>query len=163
LGICNGFQVLMKTGLFDVSAAEGPQATLAWNDCGHFIDRWVDLEVQGDKCIFLNGIHSLALPIAHAEGKFVVRDEATLRALDDAGNLVLRYAAGCNPNGSTSDVAGICDDTGRVFGLMPHPERFIDATHHPQWTRQRWSGNAAALAVDGVGLQLFRNAVLYFN
>jgi phosphoribosylformylglycinamidine synthase len=101
------------------------------------------------------------LPIAHAEGQFVVRDEGSLARLEQAGQLVLRYDADSgaedfNPNGSMADVAGMCDATGRVFGLMPHPERHIDPTHHPQWTR-------LSPREEGDGLALFRNAGRYFS
>jgi phosphoribosylformylglycinamidine synthase len=96
------------------------------------------------------------LPIAHAEGKFVGLDGATLDRLEQNGQFVLRYAADDNPNGSERDVAGMCDATGRVFGLMPHPERFVDRTQHPHWTR-------LPEFAEGDGLQLFRNAVRYFS
>jgi len=156
LGICNGFQVLSKSGLLDADDAPGPAATLAWNDSARYIARWVDLDVKDSPCVFLSGIERLFLPIAHAEGRFVARDQATLDALDQAGQLALRYRPGNNPNGAMLDVAGMCDTTGRVFGLMPHPERFIDPTHHPQWTR-------LPKQQEGEGLQLFRNAVRYFS
>lgn len=182
LGICNGFQVLLKAGLLVPPQAElGVPATLTWNDSGRFEDRWVHLRVVGDKCVFLRGIDRLYLPIAHAEGKFVVRDEETFRQLEGSGQLVLRYALPpeetgrqgsalstgkedrpasplpfpYNPNGSQGDVAGMCDATGRVFGLMPHPERHIHLTHHPRWTRGEGSP-------EGDGLRIFRNAVEYF-
>ncbi len=156
LGICNGFQVLMKSpALLESDPAKGPAATLTTNDCGRYQDRWARLEVHGTKCVFLRGIQRMYLPIAHAEGKFVARNAETLRQLDAAGQLVLRYVSGDNPNGSQADVAGVCDATGRVLGLMPHPERFIDPTQHPRWTRGQ-SG------VEGDGLQLFHNAVRYF-
>ena len=162
LGICNGFQVLIKSGLLDTDDEAGPAASLTWNDSGFYIDRWVGLKSVGEKCVFLSEINELYLPIAHAEGKFVTRDEATLERFDQAGQLVLCYAdvAGAifpfNPNGSLGDVAGICDSTGRVFGLMPHPERFVDFTQHPNWTRRKNRG-------EGAGLALFRNAVRYFS
>jgi phosphoribosylformylglycinamidine synthase len=161
LGICNGFQVLVKSGLLDIDDADGPAATLAWNASGRYQDRWVRLRTAGDKCVFLAGIESVELPIAHAEGQFRGRNEAALDRLERAGQLVLRYedapgaASPYNPNGAARDVAGICDGTGRVFGLMPHPERFIDPTQHPQWTRR-------PALVEGEGLKLFRNAVGYF-
>ena len=179
LGICNGFQVLLKCDLLVESDAEsGPPATLTCNDSGRFEDRWVRLSAAGERCVFLQGIESMELPVAHGEGKFVARDEAQLHALEAAGQLVLRYlpyhrpsaaeaashgAAPAsvsvpypdNPNGSMADVAGMCDATGRVLGLMPHPERHIDPTHHPRWTR----GEAAD---PGDGLHLFLNAVRYF-
>jgi phosphoribosylformylglycinamidine synthase I len=166
LGICNGFQVLIKSGvLLDPNAQAAPPATLTWNDSGQFEDRWVKLAVHGEKSVFLRGIESMYLPVAHAEGKFVTRDENTLAELDDRGQLVLRYLCSegdgpaesfpDNPNGSMGNVAGICDSEGRVFGLMPHPERYIHPTHHPRWTRGE--GNA-----QGDGIQIFRNAVEYF-
>jgi phosphoribosylformylglycinamidine synthase subunit PurQ / glutaminase len=157
LGICNGFQVLMKSPLLlDHDAAAGPAATLTLNDCGRYQDRWVRLETRGTKCVFLRGIQQMYLPVAHAEGKFIARDAGMLRQLDAAGQLVLRYRQGENPNGSMADVAGVCDATGRVLGLMPHPERHIDPTQHPRWTR----GEAGTV---GDGLQVFRNAVAYFG
>lgn len=155
LGICNGFQILMKSGLLVGESAEGPDATLTWNDSGRFLDRWVRLARAGDRCVFFAGIESMYLPMAHAEGKFVPRDAQVLARLEAAGQLCLRYAPGDNPNGAVADVAGLCDPTGRVCGLMPHPERHIDPTHHPRWTR----GEAAAV---GDGLRVFQNAVGYF-
>ncbi|MBW3600160.1 MAG: phosphoribosylformylglycinamidine synthase subunit PurQ, partial [Planctomycetes bacterium] len=134
------------------------------NDSGKFEDRWVRLEAEADKCVFLRGVSSMYLPVAHAEGKFVTRDEATLRRLETGGQLVLRYASqqgnGAvgypdNPNGSQADVAGVCDETGRVLGLMPHPERHIDPTQHPRWTRGEANDPADGLAI-------FQNAVRYF-
>jgi len=155
-GICNGFQVLMKSPvLLEHDAAKGPAATLTLNDCGRYQDRWVRLETRGAKCVFLAGIERMYLPVAHAEGKFVARDAETLRQLEAAGQLVLRYHHADNPNGSLADVAGVCDATGRVLGLMPHPERHIDPTQHPRWTR----GEAGSV---GDGLQVFVNAVDYF-
>lgn len=174
LGICNGFQVLIQTGLLLPSDADTPGATLADNDSDRFEDRWVQLGVDSDKSIFLRDIESMYLPVAHAEGKFVTRDEATLAALDAAGQLVLRYqsihgqasprepSAGIavpypdNPNGSQANVAGISDISGRVFGLMPHPERYIDPTQHPHWTRLPERS-------EGDGLRIFQNAVRYFG
>lgn len=166
IGICNGFQVLIKSGLLDSDDAEGQGATLTWNEGGRFLDRWVSLQTAGgDRCAFLAGIERMYLPIAHAEGRFMVRDEATFARLERGGQLVLRYApapedsAGAlpyNPNGARADVAGMCDASGRVFGLMPHPERFIDRTQHPQWTR-------LAPFDEGDGLRVFKNAVRYFS
>lgn len=163
LGICNGFQVLIKSGiLLPDEPGRGPAATLTWNDSGQFMDRWVDVAVEGTKSVFLSGIESMYLPIAHAEGRFVARDAATLSSLGDAGQLVLRYApseSNCetfNPNGSQANVAGLCDKSGRILGLMPHPERYVDPTQHPRWTR----GEASDV---GEGLRLFQNAVRYFD
>jgi phosphoribosylformylglycinamidine synthase I len=168
LGICNGFQVLIKCGLLDTDDSQGPAATLAWNDSGRFIDCWVELQAEQKQspCVYLDGIERLYLPVAHAEGKFVTRDRATLERLQQSGQLVLRYQSADepdgNPNGSQQDVAGICDTTGRVFGLMPHPERYIETTQHPSWTRSSASASKND-EPEGDGLQIFRNAVRYFQ
>ena len=148
LGICNGFQVLIKSGLLPwgtVSPGELQRdATLAWNDSGLFEDRWVHLRADSDRCAFLPAGELIALPIAHGEGKFVPADDAILARLKAGEQIALRYVnesgeAGqpypINPNGSLDDVAGLCDPSGRIMGLMPHPERFTDVTHHPRWTR----------------------------
>ena len=166
LGICNGLQVLIKSGvLLDPDPELGPPATLTYNDSGKFEDRWVRLAVRGSKSVLLTGIDAMYLPVAHAEGKFVARDAEALGQLEAEEQLVLRYVsqqAGSddvaypdNPNGSVADVAGVCDTTGRVLGLMPHPERHIDPTHHPRWTR----GEAGEV---GDGLRVFQHAVEYF-
>jgi len=181
LGICNGFQVLLKAGLLLPPDEDGiVPATLTWNDSGRYEDRWVHLESRAEgrsrPCVFLDGIDRMELPVAHAEGKFVPRNAATLSRLEAGGHLVLRYAAPpgaarCsqtpltagdgilpfpfNPNGSVADAAGVCDASGRVLGLMPHPERFIDAVHHPRWTRETPPDPPC-------GLRIFRNAVRYF-
>jgi len=184
LGICNGFQVLLKSGVLVPPDPQGlPPATLTWNDSRRFEDRWVRLAVTGRACVFLEGIRELYLPVAHAEGKFVARDQATLQALESAGQLVLRYARLegplCveaeplpypeNPNGSQANVAGLCDQTGRILGLMPHPERHIDPTHHPQWTRRQLGRSAGGAQTgfssqdaEGDGLAVFQNAARYF-
>jgi phosphoribosylformylglycinamidine synthase I len=170
LGICNGFQILIKSGvLLPDDPVAGPAATLTWNASGRFEDRWAHVAVSGNKSVFLAGINSMYLPIAHAEGKFVARDEQTFDALQKSGQLVLRFARDAqtaasdellpfpaNPNGSMLNVAGACDATGRVLGLMPHPERYVDPTQHPRWTR----GDAGEA---GDGLRFFQNAVRYFQ
>ena len=153
LGICNGFQVLLQTGLLLEDAAGGRQATLAHNASGRFVDRWVRLENTGGPCVFLQGIDALELPVAHAEGRFVARSQADRDRLAAAGQLPLRYAHGTNPNGAEADVAGACDASGRVFGLMPHPERFVVATQHPAWHGRLDPDQA------GAGLAMFVNAV----
>jgi phosphoribosylformylglycinamidine synthase I len=178
LGICNGFQVLIKAGVLLADGADGEPATLTWNKTGRFQDRWVHLAANGDRCVFLRGIERMYLSIAHAEGRFVPRDDATLHQLEQNSQLALRYAVEpngkpsaaqvspsecngaelpfpANPNGSTANVAGLCDETGRVFGLMPHPERHIERTQHPRWTRGEGRD-------PGDGLAVFRNAVRYF-
>jgi phosphoribosylformylglycinamidine synthase len=166
LGVCNGFQVLIKSGvLLPFSSAADAPATLTWNDSGKFEDRWVHLETDGQKSVFFSGIETMYLPVAHAEGKFVPRSEAVLEELERSGQLVLRYRRALpvgetvpypeNPNGSVGNVAAVCDPTGRVCGLMPHPERHIDPLQHPQWTRHK--------ADVGDGLRVFQNAVNYFK
>lgn len=191
IGICNGMQVLMRLGVLagqavpepvatDPGEADGglavaseppPAATLTWNNHGRFEDRWVHLAADPNSpCVFTRGITRMFLPIAHAEGKFVTSDSATLRSLRDAGRLALRYVDGpdgeivdqtlpfpINPNGGDANVAGVCDESGRVFGLMPHPERHTDPTHHPFWTRREEQ------PAEGDGMSIFRNAVTYFE
>jgi phosphoribosylformylglycinamidine synthase I len=164
-GICNGFQVLVKTDLLPgpLAGRSGQTATLAHNACGRFIDRWIRLAPRPGKCIWTAGVDPLELPIAHGEGRFVPMDDAVRNALWQNGQVALVYAkedgspaAGAwpdNPNGSVDDIAGVCDATGLVFGLMPHPERYVDPTQHPAWTRMR------PLPKEGRGLQIFRNAV----
>ncbi len=164
LGICNGFQTLLKAGLIVPPDDEGPVATLAHNTHGKFEDRWIHMQATPGKCVFLKGYGRLHLPIAHGEGRFTSRAEWMLKGLEQAGQVVLRYvdaggkpgAFPVNPNGSQGDVAGVCDASGRVLGLMPHPERHVLPTHHPMWTR-------LGLAPEGEGLRLFRNAAGYFS
>ncbi len=164
LGICNGFQVLVKLGLLPGLDGRGEQqCTLTANDSNRFEDRWVYLAVEDSPSVFLEGGSVIALPVAHAEGKFVPSDEAVLKELRGQRHVVLRYvdAQGrvggypVNPNGSVDDIAGICDSSGRVLGLMPHPERHVEPYQHPRWTRE-------GLKPEGDGLALFRNAVRFF-
>ncbi len=169
LGICNGMQVLMRLGVLSSGLENETPTTLTWNHHGRFEDRWVHLRVDPQTdCVFLQGIAQMYLPMAHAEGRFVTASDSIREQLRADGRLALRYcdAAGTlseepfafpvNPNGSEANVAGVCDATGRVFGLMPHPERHIDPTHHPYWTRR------ATPPESGEGLQMFRNAVEFF-
>jgi phosphoribosylformylglycinamidine synthase len=164
LGICNGFQAILKAGLLLPPDEDGPLATLAHNESGKFEDRWIWLEAKAERCPFLKGCKHLHLPVAHGEGRFIVRESWILKGLEQTAQVVLRYvgpsgspaAYPANPNGSQGNVAGICDATGRVMGLMPHPERHVLATQHPQWTRQ-------GLAPEGDGLRLFKNAVECFQ
>ena len=166
LGVCNGFQAILKAGLLLPSDDDGPMLTLAHNTHRKFEDRWIHLNVvPGNKSPFLRDIERMYLPIAHGEGNFVCRKEWILKGLEQAGQVVLRYASATggpaggfpeNPNGSQGDIAGICDASGRVMGLMPHPERHILPTQHPRWTRE-------GLRAEGDGLKLFRNAVKFFG
>jgi phosphoribosylformylglycinamidine synthase I len=158
LGICNGFQVLVRSGLLP---GGGIAATLARNDSGRFESRWVRLGQSPGHTPFIADSEPIELPVAHGEGKFLTARPEDLASLLSRGQVVLRYvdesgqpAASypANPNGSAGAVAGICDATGRVFGLMPHPERHVEPTHHPRWTRR-------APRAEGDGLRLFRNAV----
>lgn len=167
LGICNGFQVLIKSGVLLADDGSGTTATLTMNESGKYEDRWVQLRVDGNRSVFLHGIESIYLPLAHAEGKFVARDTMIMQQLEANHQLVLRYQrldqqAGMpvpypdNPNGSHANVAGICDPSGRVLGLMPHPERYMDRTQHPRWTRGEGCD-------PGEGLRIFENAIRYFR
>ncbi len=158
LGICNGFQVLVKAGILPgLSNGSPPLLTVSANDSGRFECRWVYLYVNKESpCIFTKGIDSMYLPVAHAEGK-VVADPRVLPDLnvvlyytDERGNSNAGYPY--NPNGSVGNIAGICDASGRVFALMPHPERYIRGTQHPQWTRRE-------AKEYGDGFQIFLNAV----
>ncbi|HEX8339943.1 MAG TPA: phosphoribosylformylglycinamidine synthase I [Tepidisphaeraceae bacterium] len=155
IGICNGFQVLAKTDLLPggLAGQGGQTATLTHNDCGRFVCEWVPLRAVGSKCVWTAGLGDIELPIAHGEGKFLPQSDAVLQSLKDADQIALVYA-GANPNGSAADVAGVCDSTGRVFGLMPHPERYVSALQHPAWTSRGDDG-------EGPGLAMFRNAVRY--
>jgi len=145
LGICNGFQVLVKSGLLPDPFSDGtPPVTLTYSDIGRFQDRWVRLKVVSSKCPMWAEGDTVECAVTHGEGKFVARDAATLDALAANGQVVLKYVdeagkeAGfpVNPNGSQRSIAGICDASGRVMGLMPHPEKNQDPTNHPQWTRR---------------------------
>jgi phosphoribosylformylglycinamidine synthase I len=165
LGICNGFQALVRLGVLPAVAGMHWQqeATLAANDSGKFEDRWVYLRVN-PSCTspFVQGIEQLYLPVRHGEGKFVPRDADILQTLQAQHQIAARYCcpAGTaapypwNPNGSADDIAAVCDPSGRIFGLMPHPEAYVHRTHHPRWTRE-------SLPEEGMGVQLFRNAVTF--
>jgi phosphoribosylformylglycinamidine synthase subunit PurQ / glutaminase len=166
IGICNGFQVMVKMGLLPFFEGEFTQeVTLTHNNAGRFDNRWVNLNVDSNsRCVWLNDIKTLEVPIRNGEGKFIARDKATLERLRSQGQVVLRYATAEgaqaegnfpeNPNGSVDDIAGISDPTGRIFGLMPHPEAFLHHTNHPRWTRE-------TLPEEGAGLQIFKNAVKF--
>jgi phosphoribosylformylglycinamidine synthase len=177
LGVCNGFQVLLKAGILPGGAQSWPpngerNVTLTWNENGKYTALWVRLKNTAPHNVFLKGIDEIDLPIAHAEGRLAVRDAGVLPTWQQQGNVALCYVpkAGANgvppteaklsypdnPNGSFVNIAALSDASGRVLGLMPHPERFIDATQHPRWTRLGLTG-------DGDGLKVFQNAVNYFG
>jgi len=158
LGICNGFQALVKAGLLPESRGENAQSlTIAGNDSGRFECRWIYLRTnKTSPCIFTRGIDLMYLPVAHGEGKVVIEPGAqeelsvALHYTDETGDIQAGYPY--NPNGSVNNIAGICDATGRIFALMPHPERFIRWTQHPRWTRE-------PRREYGDGFRIFLNAV----
>jgi phosphoribosylformylglycinamidine synthase len=166
LGICNGFQVLVKTGILPGLNGGGTQGsvTITYNDSGKFEDRWVYLEPQTDNCVFIDKGKRIYLPIAHGEGKVVPKDDQTLVQLTSGGHIAFKYVDAdgnegdypVNPNGSTESIAGLTDSTGRVMGLMPHPERFVKRTQHPHWTRLADDSKAD-------GTTIFTNAVKYIE
>jgi phosphoribosylformylglycinamidine synthase len=152
IGICNGFQVLVKTGFLPGGASE-LNATLTANDSGRFQCHWVRMKREKSACKWLNKTEERwDLPMAHGEGKFVTINGDTLKALEKNGQVVFRYEK-INPNGSTHAIAGVCNEKGNVIGLMPHPERHVHRTQHPEWTR------AVPRPGDPVGLQFFKAAV----
>jgi phosphoribosylformylglycinamidine synthase len=162
LGICNGFQVLVRAGLLPGALELGP-ATLARNDSGTFESRWVRLRAEAAATPFLDESRILELPVAHGEGRFLTASRADFDTLEQSGRFVLRYVGTgdgptdrypANPNGSMGAVAGMCDPTGQVFGLMPHPERNVLPWHHPRWTRTQ-------ARHPGDGLGIFRGAINY--
>lgn len=158
LGICNGFQVMAKAGILpDVSLSSHQKLTLTTNDSGRFECRWVHLAANKESpCVFTKGIDRMYLPVAHGEGKVIAEADvlsklnAVLYYTDEQGNRGAGYPF--NPNGSVMNIAGVCDSSGRVFALMPHPERHIRGTQHP-----RWAGQSAKQYGDG--FQIFLNAV----
>ena len=163
LGICNGFQVLVKMGILPGNGAfKQEHVTITYNDSGKFEDRWVHLLPQTDRCVFIEPQRQIYLPVAHGEGKVVTADAATLDRLKSEGFIAYKYVGPdgeegpypINPNGSVESIAGLTDSTGRVMGLMPHPERFVRRTQHPHWTR-------LGEDLDPDGIKIFRNAVRY--
>ncbi|MEW6429137.1 MAG: phosphoribosylformylglycinamidine synthase subunit PurQ [Thermodesulfobacteriota bacterium] len=167
LGVCNGFQLMVKMGLLPGFDGRYDQrlVSLTYNDSSRFEDRWVTLTPDPQSpCIFTRGVERLYYPIRHGEGKFVTAGEAVLDRLLSSHQVPLRYADPAsgeptmtyplNPNGAEAAIAGVCDPTGRIFGLMPHPEAFLHRTNHPRWTREE-------LPEEGQGVILFRNAANY--
>lgn len=160
LGVCNGFQVLVESGLFE-SPGSARSIALTDNRRARFECRWISLRAETCAATWLDTQAILPAPIAHGEGRLLVRDEATLARLERGGQIALRYvradgsaARGYpdNPNGSLGDIAGLCDPTGRVLGLMPHPERNLDPWNHPHWTRR-------PPRTEGEGLAFYRRLV----
>jgi phosphoribosylformylglycinamidine synthase len=169
LGICNGFQVLVQMGLLPSSQRrEQPRrCTIAPNEPPGFQDRWVYLRARSERCVFTEPGRIYEMPIAHGEGRVAFAGEADARAAMEAGCGAVLYAGPregepnlhgepLNPNGSAADLAGLCDETGRVLGLMPHPERFVTWTQHPCWTSR-------PRREEGDGLGVFRRAVGVFS
>ena len=168
IGICNGFQLLAKTGLLPaVKDDYGRQSvSLMFNDSGRFEDRWVYLRVNRfSSCIFTRDIDRIYLPVRHGEGKLVIEEGSGNGAadLEKDGHVVMQYCREdgeitnefpYNPNGSVMSIGGLCDPSGRILGLMPHPEAFVHFTQHPRWTREK-------LPVEGDGLKIFKNAYDY--
>jgi len=166
IGICNGFQILVKSGLLPGNVALDQETSLIINDVGKFQDYWVYLktaetQARTTKCVWVKDLPEMIyLPVAHGEGKFVTKDKEVLARLKKNHQIVFQYCddqgklAGYphNPNGSEDNIAGICDETGRILGLMPHPERNMYREQHPRWTM-------GPNAPDG--LQIFNNAVTY--
>jgi phosphoribosylformylglycinamidine synthase len=167
IGICNGFQLLTKTGLLPgLGGTREQTVTLTVNDSGRFENRWVYIKSNAlSSCIFTRDIDKIYLPVRHGEGKLVVASHITKSELSDGGHVAMQYCDEdgritedfpANPNGSVMSIAGLCDSSGRVFGLMPHPEAFVHYTQHPRWTRKQ-------LPEDGDGLKIFRNAYKYLS
>ena len=168
MGVCNGFQLMVKMGL--LPGLDGDYAnqttTLTFNDCGRFQDRWTYLAVDpASPCVYTRGLKGIYLPVRHGEGKFVAQNAGLLERLEAQHLTVLKYADATfrptmdfplNPNGAQGAVAGLCDPSGRIFGLMPHPEAYVHRTHHPRWTREE-------LPEEGMGLWLYQNAVRFIE
>lgn len=162
IGVCNGFQVLVKVGLLPVPDFR-QRATLTINDSGKFEDRWIFLKVnERSPCIFTKGMKTLLLPVRHGEGKLVM-DEEMRREIWAENLAVMQYIGPngelsgypYNPNGSIDNIAALCDKSGRIFGLMPHPEAFNIPQNCPYWP--------LGIVKEAIGLAFFRNAVGYIN
>ncbi|MEW6071799.1 MAG: phosphoribosylformylglycinamidine synthase I [Planctomycetota bacterium] len=162
LGVCNGFQILVELGMFEVPGASAAARGIALtdNESNRFECRWVTLRAEACACPWLVAGELMPVPVAHAEGRFVVRDAETLARLRANGQIALTYVAPDGgpaaypdlPNGSTAAIAGLCDPSGRVLGLMPHPERNLMPWNHPQWTRR-------PPRAEGEGLSFYRRLV----
>ncbi|MCF7791388.1 MAG: phosphoribosylformylglycinamidine synthase I [Victivallales bacterium] len=172
IGICNGFQTLIRMGLLPglkENYFTSQKVALDWNDSGVFRDSWVTLKTNPESpCVFIKDINKIELPIRHGEGKFVAEKDI-LDELESENLVAFRYADKngrptsqfpYNPNGSLNNIAGICDPTGRIFGLMPHPEAYLSPYNHPNWRTAKESGT---LRCEGAGTLIFRNAVEYIK
>lgn len=175
IGICNGFQVIVNLGLLPGIEKKYGQRTVALghNDSARYEDRWIELKGFSKKCVFTKGIDSLRLPVAHGEGKFMA-SKTILEKLNANDQIVFRYTKNgilanqqfpFNPNGALEDIAGICDSTGRVFGLMPHPERNIAFTQQDNWTflKEKLKREGKTIPTESDGMKIFRNAVDFFK
>jgi len=173
IGICNGFQVITQLGILPGFNSEYTShiISVAANVSNRYEDRWVNLKANSNSpCVFTRNIDNIFLPIRHGEGKVTARDKKVIDTLFKNEQVALRYVdpeTGLptekypyNPNGTERAIAGICDETGRIFGLMPHPEAFLSPYNHPHWTRLVIDNK---LPNEGAGVQIFRNAVQYFN
>jgi phosphoribosylformylglycinamidine (FGAM) synthase-like amidotransferase family enzyme len=166
IGVCNGFQILVKMGLLpDLAGDFRQEVSLIHNDSGKYEDRWVRLSFAGESpCLWTRGLSFMDAPVRHGEGKLVTGAPETLAALEAGGLAAVRYVSRNsgpvlypdNPNGSSADIAGLCDRTGRTFGLMPHPEAFLFRENHPDWTRGSDGPKGESY---GAGLAIFRAGV----
>ncbi|MBI5227323.1 phosphoribosylformylglycinamidine synthase I [Candidatus Micrarchaeota archaeon] len=164
LGICNGFQIVVKMGLLPEPDFV-QRATLTNNDSGHYEDRWVILKGnEKSPCVFTKGIDYLIVPVRHGEGKFVPKEAGVLKGLKENNQIVFQYVDEKsntsalyphNPNGSVENIAGICDKSGRIFGMMPHPEAFNMPQNCPHWVK--------GTVKEALGLRIFKNAVEFMR
>ncbi|MGC1878530.1 MAG: phosphoribosylformylglycinamidine synthase subunit PurQ [Rhabdochlamydiaceae bacterium] len=171
LGVCNGFQLLVKLGILP-GFQKKQEVSLSRNERYQFESRWVHLHITPSRSIFTEGLKELYLPVRHAEGNFVVKEGGMIDRLVANRQIALQYGAidgkvadhyPDNPNGSSHSIAGICDGTGRVLGMMPHPEAAIFFTHFPDWIRRKEELKRQGLSIPlhGPGLNLFKNVVNY--
>lgn len=156
IGICNGFQVLVKSGILPNLRGDWTQeVSLIHNESGVFEDSWVNLKFNPDSpCVWTKGLQTMDVPIRHGEGRFITDSQETLKQLKELNLIAVQYNDR-NPNGSVNDIAGITDPSGHILGLMPHPEAFIFPENHPKWTRQP--------ITEADGLKIFKNGVRFFR
>lgn len=161
IGICNGFQIVTNLGILP--------GALTYNSGGKYLDRWVDVKVEG-RSPWLTGIKQISFPIAHGEGRYVIESKK-VKVLQKNKQIALKYTKGeicnfqnlgANPNGSQNDIAGVLAYNGRVFGLMPHPERAMFFHQSPLWQMKKSEDNNTK-EKEGAGLLIFKNAVNYFK